>query len=587
MIARREFLALGAGGMAACTQARGEYFGSTEPPSTSRLVHTLGGEPDTLDPAKSAGGMEFWVIPALLEGLTQYHPRRPELMAALATHVEASPGQDRFTFYLRGHPNPRGLRLPDSDSLPVEFTRGRKAPPASVPAKWSDGRQITAQDFVYSWRRFLDPETASPLAYQLFYVAHAEDVFSGKRPTRELGVRALDDFAFQVELRSSTPFFLQLITQYIFSAVPRHVIEAARLRGDEASWTEPQHMVVSGAFALRQWKRFEIIACTRNPRYYDSAMVGLDELTFLPIVDGTTTINVYRSGRAAAMPGPSFPPLFTPILARKKDFHTEPAFGTVSPGISVRRPPLDNVLVRYALNMATEKKPFTDFLGAGRAPALNLVPPMPGYPAPRSLNVALDGRTYDVLSYNVQGARALLAKAGYDTRAAGPGHRTLEIEYHFPTLPETKLKGEMLQQQWRHHLGVRLNLVMREFSVHWKMVVDGDYSGVADYAFLPTYFDPNPYLDPFVSAGSGNPTGWTDPGYVSMLADANRTLHPSSRMAKLSACEERLLAAMPLLPLYFDAWAYLQKPFVRGLTSNLFDIRAFKYAWIDTNWRAS
>ena len=69
----------------------------------------------------------------------------------------------------------------------------------------------------------------------------------------------------------------------------------------------------------------------------------------------------------------------------------------------------------------------------------------------------------------------------------------------------------MLQQQWRNDLGIRLNLVMREFNVHWKMVVDGDYTGVADYAFLPTYFDPNPYLDPFVTAGAGNPTGWTDP----------------------------------------------------------------------------
>jgi ABC-type oligopeptide transport system substrate-binding subunit len=505
-------------------------------------------------------------------------------MAALATHFEASPEQDQFTFYLRGHPAPRGVRLPDSDTLPDEFTRGQSAAPAAIPARWSDGRPIKAHDFVYSWRRFLDPATAAPMAYQLYYVANAEEVNTGKLHPRKLGARALDDFTFQVDLRSPAPFFLQLITQYIFNAVPRQAVEAARQRGNEASWTEPEYMVVSGAFALRQWRRHEIITAVRNPRYYDSAVVGLDGLNFLPIVDGTTTINLYRSGAAFAMPGPSFPPLFTPILARKKDFHTEPAFGTVCPAISVRRPPLDNVLLRYALNMATEKKPFTDLLGAGEVPAVNMVPPITEYPAPRSVSVNVDGHSYDILSFNVRGARALLTKAGFE---AGTGHNphTLDLAYHFPVLPETKLKAEMLQQQWRHHLGIRLNLTMREFSLHWKMVFNGDFSGVADCAFLPTYFDPNPYLDPFVTAGTGNPSGWTDPEYCSMLVDANRTLDTAGRMKKLARCEERLLRAMPVLPLYFDTWAYLQKPFVRGLTSNLFDIRAFKYVWIDTNWK--
>ena len=102
-----------------------------------------------------------------------------------------------------------------------------------------------------------------------------------------------------------------------------------------------------------------------------------------------------------------------------------------------------------------------------------------------------------------------------------------------------------------------------------------------------TYFDPNPYLDPFLSPGVGNPTGWTDPVFASTLADANRTLNPQERMTRLANCERLLLRGMPIVPLYFDALTYLQKPFVRGLTCNPFDIRAFKYARIDTNWRSS
>lgn len=256
MMRRRAFVALsGAAGLAACAPAGGDYFGNTTPPSSSTLFHSLGGEPDTLDPANSAGGMEFWVIPALLEGLTQCHPRLPQPMAALATHYERLRTQDQFTFYLRGHNNPRGVQLPAFESLPAEFTRGQKSASDSAPARWSDGRVITAHDFVYAWRRFLDPATAAPLAYQLYYLHNGEEVNTGKRAPDALGVRAPDDFTFQVDLRSPTPFFLELITQYITAAVPRQAIEAARHRGNEASWTEPGRMVVSGPFCLRSWRR--------------------------------------------------------------------------------------------------------------------------------------------------------------------------------------------------------------------------------------------------------------------------------------------------------------------------------------------
>ena len=189
MIPRRAFVgsALPA---SACAQSRGEYFGSTAPPSGGGWFTRSAGEPETLDPAKSTGGYEFYVIPALFEGLTQYHPRLPEPMAALATHYEVSPEQDQFTFYLRGHAAPRGIRLPNAENLPAEFTRGQKTAPGAIPARWSDGTVITAEDFVYSWRRFLAPETAAPMAYQLYYVRNAEDVtWASAAPTNLASAR--------------------------------------------------------------------------------------------------------------------------------------------------------------------------------------------------------------------------------------------------------------------------------------------------------------------------------------------------------------------------------------------------------------
>ena len=574
---RREVLVLGAGGLISCAPSPGAYFGNTAPPHSRTLVHTLPVEPESLDPALSTGSSEFWVIPALLEGLTQYHPRLPQPMAALATHYEVSADASRFTFYLRGHPSPRGTAFPNGDSLPEEFTRGRHAAPDCVPARWSDGRVLTAHDFVYSWRRFLHPRTAAPLAYQLHYVSNAEEINKGKRDPEELGVLALDDFTFQVNLRSPTPFFLHLITQYIFSAVPRHAVEAARQLGNESLWIQPGRMLSSGPFRLKDWRRYERISAVRNPLYYDSGMVDIEELCFTPVVDGTTTVNLYKSGEVAAMPGISFPYVFIPAMGGKRDFHIEPAFGLFCPVMSVQKPPLDNVLLRYALNMATQKQPVCDFLGGGRLPARNVVAPVPGYRGPDSVIVDIDGHPYDVLKFDPEAARSLLAKAGI---------RSPEITFHFPQLPESAPRAEMLRQQWQRNLGIRLKLAPREFNVHWSMVLAGEYTGVADYAFMPLYYDPNPFLDPFATAGAGNPSGWTNEEFRSMLADANRTLDRGERMAKLAECEERLLRDMPSIPIYFDVWAYLRKPFVRGLTSNLFDTRAFKYAWIDRNWRS-
>src|SRR5262245_19710875 len=196
MIARRALLAAGPLLLASCARSEGSYFGSTVPPKKGKLVHILNGEIDTLDAAKSIGSYEFYVMPALFEGLTQYHPELPTPMAALATHYETNADLTQYRFYLRGHVAPKGTRLPSSAELPQKFLQGRTPSPDSARAYWSDGRPITAYDFVYSWRRFVDPQTGSPQSDQYFLVKNARDVIAGRRPPSDLGVHAPDEFTF-------------------------------------------------------------------------------------------------------------------------------------------------------------------------------------------------------------------------------------------------------------------------------------------------------------------------------------------------------------------------------------------------------
>jgi len=299
------------------------------------------------------------------------------------------------------------------------------------------------------------------------------------------------------------------------------------------------------------------------------------------VVDATTALHLYKTGGAAATPSAGFPPVFIPALRHKRDFHGTAALGGIASSISVTRPPFDNLLLRYAFNMATDKSAFSG-LSHNSIPARTVVPLLPGYPSPESLYTVVSGRC-DVLNFNVELARALLAKAGYP-EGIGPDGWRLEITYHFPIGSETRPKADIHRQQWQRHLGVKVNLVAREFNEHFRMVFAADYTGIAEFSFLPAYVDPNPFLEPFVTLG-GNPSGWIDPAYKSQFLEANATVDPHVRMRSLAECERLLLAAMPIIPVYFPGFASLRKPFARGFGSNPFDARPFKYAWIDTNWR--
>ena len=296
------------------------------------------------------------------------HPQTSQPLAGIATHYEVESNHTRFTFYLRGHPKPRGNRLPDTNSLRSDyltgksgedFSRGQATSPYDVPARWSDGASITAHDFVYSWRRAIDPATACPYAVFLYYVQYAEEINAGKRPAPDLGVSAMDDYTLQVELRSPTPFFLNLQEDFAYYAVPQHAVEAARKNGTD--WTSPERIVTGGAFTIKEWKPYDHVTLVPNRYYYDARLVALREVVLLPVVSGAANLNIYKAGEADSMLGTVIAPSYIPLLRSKKDFEAKPAYWSMFYSINTKRPPFDNVLVRYALNMAIDKKGIAAF----------------------------------------------------------------------------------------------------------------------------------------------------------------------------------------------------------------------------------
>lgn len=575
---------MGSLALAACG-GNSQYFGNTFPPDRQQLIYATISTGDSLDPAKSVDTLsEGSIVRALFEGLTNYHPQTMEPMAGIATHHETSADGMRVTLYLRGHLRPKGTAFCDTSTLPIALSRGHKTPPGRVPVRWSDGTPVTASDVVFSWRRVLDPATAAPYAHLLYCIQCAEEVNAGRASPEKLAARALDEFTLQVDLRTPTLYFFGLLSCVTLAPVPWQPIEAARRQGNESSWTEPGKIVTSGPFTLVERRTRDRTVLRRNPNYIESGLVGLEEVSFLLVPDLTATLNLYKSGNAHVIAPAVLPPFLAPSLSRKRDVRTARAFATCFACFNTRKAPFDNVLVRYAFNMAINKQAIAGVFGFGRMPARTFVPLFGGYQPPANVIIDFGGKSYDVLSYNPTAARELLAKAGYPSGVDLNGNQ-IEIDLIGPNFADVRLRCQILQQQLRANLNVEVNIRSHEFQTFLENVFSGNYRGIADYADSGLYLDPNWFLGEFVPGSAVNPTGWADPGYDAMLAKANSTLDPATRMQRLADCEAYLLKAMPFIPIFTDAWAYPQKPYVRGMGPNLMDVHPLRYAWIDTNWR--
>jgi oligopeptide transport system substrate-binding protein len=229
--------------------------------------------------------------------------------------------------------------------------------------------------------------------------------------------------------------------------------------------------------------------------------------------------------------------------------------------------------------MAVDKQRFAKVLGSGRLPARGFVPPMPGYPNPEKVEVEIGGRSYNVLEHNPEAARALLAASRY-------GSRRLKLRYLSASLPLSSIISLFLRQQFEESLGAELAIDVQEYNAATRAALDLSYEGLTDGGDWGSYVDPSFFLDRYVIGSGNNTTGWEDPRYDALIADANSTVDAATRLQKQAGCESYALRAMPNLPLWYNTWSCLQKPFVRGLPFNLLDLKLFKYASIDTNWRA-
>ena len=515
-----------------------EYFGKAEPPEGQVLRYISGSEPESLDPHVSTGQPEARIYLALYEGLTEYDPVTGQAIPAIAERWEPNGDNTEFTFHLRHN------------------------------ARWSNGDPITASDFVYSLRRGLAPALAARSAYLAYYIQGAQAYNEGKGRAEDVGIQAVDDYTLKIRLTTPVPFLSGLVAHQMFRLVPRKAIEKY---GD--AWTQPQNIITCGAFKLQTWRPYNRLIVVRDPMYWDAARVKLDQITFYPVEDATTMMNLYKAGDVDAVFNHIVPYAWVDNVRHFKDYMDKPENAIEYYMFNTKQPPMNDVRVRKAFNMSIDKaalavyrrvvKPLTAFTPEGI---------FPGYPQPR-------GDPFDPAR-----ARELLAEAGYHDSNGKYDPSTFPIsrvELSYNTNESNKQTAEFVQAQWKQHLGLTVPLK----NVEWKTFLDSraklQYNGVARAGWVGDYMDPYSFLDLFSTETGDNGTGWSDPTFVTMLRDANLQPDPGKRYELLSRAEAFLLAAQPVIPLFTDATDWMKKPYVKGLYANPLTLHAWKYVYIE------
>ncbi len=523
---RSRTLALFAGLLALGLVLLGAFFyafGGWTLAAPADLTIANGDEPQTLDPAIVTAQLDQRICTAIYEGLTSSDPTG-RIVPGVAQTWEISPDGKTYTFHLR----------PD--------------------AKWSNGEPLTAGDFVESWKRVLDPATASDYAYQLFYLVNGEAYYNRTiADFSQVGVKAPDDHTLVVTLSHPTAYFLQL-TAAMQTLFPVH-LATVRKYGDD--WTKPGRIVGNGPYVLKAWRLNDYILLEANPHYWRP--VAIKRIRVLPVRDANTCYNLFYSGKIdLILDQSSIPPVLLPDIRKQPYFHPNPIGATTFVRFNVKRHPFDDVRVRKALALALDKQDIVDkIIRSGEPVARTLVPPgNPGYIPPAGL------------PHDLGEAQRLLAEAGY------PGGRNFpDVTLLYATKGTGPAIATEMQALWSRDLGINsIHLRGQEFKVYLNSQSSTDFD-LCISRWIGDYNDPQTFLDMFVTGGGNNDTNWGDPGYDKMLADSETTPDPARRMHILQGMEKILVEdQVPVFPVSFTVGAVLYHPgALGGFSSNFVD----------------
>ncbi len=435
--------------------------------------------------------------------------------------------------------------------------------------KWSDGSDLTAEDFVYSWKRVCDPKVAAPYAETVLgMVKGYKKAIEGDLDA--LAVTAPDAKTLKVEMDSPCTFFGSLAAFATLSPVQKATIEA---NGD--AWAvAPETYVSNGPFYMTEWEQGSHITFSKNPYYWNKDAVKLDKLTFVLIEDANAAYSAYQTGEISFIK--DVPTEEIPSLQGNEEFHVDPIIGTYYINLNCDKDIFKDAKVRKALSLAIDRKYVAETIMQGTySPAGSFIGP--GWLDTDDSEFeakANGGKPYiDVDNYkaNLEEAKKLLADAGYPNGEGFPkiSYSTNDSGYHKPV-------AEYLQQAWAQ-LGIDMDVNMVEWASFTPMRRNGEYD-VARNGWVGDYTDPSNMLDLLYSTNGNNDGKYNNPEYDKAMEESRSTVDPAARSAALHKAEDILMEDAGCIPVAYYNDFYLQSPKITGMWHSTTGYWYFMYA---------
>ncbi len=435
--------------------------------------------------------------------------------------------------------------------------------------KWSDGSDLTANDFVYSWKRVCDPMVAAPYAETVLSMVEGYDkAIEGDLDA--LQVAATDDNTLVVTLSAPCSYFGSLAAFATLSPVQQATVEA---NGD--AWaTKAETYISNGPFYVSDWVPGSYIMMTKNPYYWNADAIKLDGIKWNLIEDSNAAYSAYQTGEVLMIK--DVPTEEIPSLKENADFYVDPIIGTYYLSMNIDREPFNNADVRKALSLAIDRDYVANTLMQGTySPAGNFMGP--GWidtDGKQFKDNANGGKEYiDTTNYeaDLEEAKQLLTDAGYPNGEGFPTitYSTNDAGYH-------KVVAEYLQQAWAE-LGIDLQVDIVEWASFTPMRRNGDYD-VARNGWVGDYSDPSNMLDLFYSTNGNNDGKFNNADYDAALELSRTTLDAAERSTALHNAEDILMEEAGCIPVayYNDFW--LQSDKITGSWHSPYGYWYFMYA---------
>ena len=511
---------------------------------TKELAIQVGPTPETIDPALNSSNDGGNMLQHLAEGLLKMD-KNGNMIPGLAESYEVSDDGLTYTFKLR-----KGL-------------------------KWSDGSDLTAKDFVYSWKRVADPNTAAPYGQDVLgKVKGYEEAAGGNIDA--LAVSAPDDTTFVVELANPVPFFDRIAAFSTLVPVQEATIEA---NGD--AWTlSPETNVTAGPYKLAEFTDGDRIVLEKNENYWDKDSITFDKITYRLIEDPNAAYTAYKQGEVSMIK--SVPSEEIPALKGTEEFHVDPLMGIYYLSFNTAKKPFDNEDVRMALSLVIDRDYVANTVMQGTyLPANKMIGPGVSDAAPDSSfeKVTEEKYTKGVGSgdyeADVAKAKELLAKAGYPD---GQGFPT--IEYSTNDQGYHKSVAEYLQNVWKEKLGINTDIAIKEWKVFTADRRAGNYD-VARNGWVMDWNDPSNLLNLFVTDSGNNDGKISIPEYDELMEKASTTMNVDERFDYLHKAEQLLLDHAALTPVAYYTDFYLQSTKLKDTWHSPYGYWFFMYGSFD------